>query len=45
VDLKAFDEDFYRHTCAGQLGAVLDTLRYLRHETSVWRSPPFSSLG
>jgi pyruvate formate lyase activating enzyme len=36
VDLKAFDEDFYRHTCAGQLGAVLDTLRYLRHETAVW---------
>ena len=36
VDLKAFSEEFYRHTCAGQLGAVLDTLRYLRHETSVW---------
>ncbi|MEW6474037.1 MAG: AmmeMemoRadiSam system radical SAM enzyme [Actinomycetota bacterium] len=36
VDLKAFSEEFYRHTCAGQLGAVLDTLRYLRHETAVW---------
>jgi pyruvate formate lyase activating enzyme len=36
VDLKAFDEEFYRHTCAGQLGAVLDTLRYLRFETAVW---------
>jgi pyruvate formate lyase activating enzyme len=36
VDLKAFSEEFYRHTCAGQLGAVLDTLRYLRHETDVW---------
>jgi len=36
VDLKAFTEEFYRHTCGGQLGAVLDTLRYLRHETSVW---------
>ncbi|MDQ3946615.1 MAG: AmmeMemoRadiSam system radical SAM enzyme [Actinomycetota bacterium] len=36
VDLKAFTEEFYRHTCGGHLGAVLDTLRYLRHETSVW---------
>ena len=36
VDLKAFIRDFYRHTCGGDLGAVKDTLRYLRHETSVW---------
>ncbi len=36
VDLKAFTEEFYRHTCGGQLEAVKDTLRYLRHETSVW---------
>jgi len=36
VDLKGFTEDFYRHVCGGQLGAVLDTLRYLKHETSVW---------
>jgi pyruvate formate lyase activating enzyme len=36
VDLKAFDDEFYRHTCGGHLDAVLDTLRYLRHETSVW---------
>ncbi len=36
VDLKGFTEEFYRHTCGGHLGAVLDTLRYLRHETSVW---------
>jgi pyruvate formate lyase activating enzyme len=36
VDLKAFGEDFYRHTCGGHLDAVLDTLRYLRHETPVW---------
>jgi pyruvate formate lyase activating enzyme len=36
VDLKAFTEDFYRHTCGGHLGAVLDTLAYLRHETDVW---------
>jgi pyruvate formate lyase activating enzyme len=36
VDLKAFTEDFYRRTCAARLADVLDTLRYLRHETEVW---------
>jgi pyruvate formate lyase activating enzyme len=36
VDLKGFTEDFYRHVCGGQLAAVLDTLRYLKHETDVW---------
>ena len=36
VDLKAFTDDFYRHVCGGHLGAVKDTLRYLRHETNVW---------
>ncbi len=36
VDLKGFTEDFYRHVCAGHLEPVLDTLRYLRHETDVW---------
>ena len=36
VDLKGFTEDFYRHVCGGGLAAVLDTLEYLKHETSVW---------
>ncbi|MBI5510772.1 MAG: AmmeMemoRadiSam system radical SAM enzyme [Deltaproteobacteria bacterium] len=36
VDLKAFDERFYHKLAAGHLAPVLDTLRYLRHETSVW---------
>jgi len=36
VDLKAFTERFYRKICGGELGAVLDTLRYLKHETDVW---------
>ncbi|MEV6319717.1 AmmeMemoRadiSam system radical SAM enzyme [Nocardia sp. NPDC051787] len=36
VDLKAFTEDFYRRVCVGHLDDVLDTLRYLRHETDVW---------
>ena len=36
VDLKAFTEDFYAGTCAGHLQPVLETLEYLKHETSVW---------
>src|SRR3954463_15055837 len=36
VDLKGFTEDFYKHVCGGQLAAVLETLEYLKHETSVW---------
>ncbi|HLF96898.1 MAG TPA: AmmeMemoRadiSam system radical SAM enzyme [Methylococcaceae bacterium] len=36
VDLKSFSEDFYHRICGGHLAPVLDTLRYLKHETSVW---------
>ena len=36
IDLKAFTEDFYRHTCGADLGAVLDTIEYVKHETDVW---------
>jgi pyruvate formate lyase activating enzyme len=36
VDLKGFTEDFYRQVCGGRLGAVLETLEYLKHETHVW---------
>lgn len=36
VDLKAFTERFYHDVCAGSLAPVLETLEYLRHETSVW---------
>jgi pyruvate formate lyase activating enzyme len=36
VDLKSFREDFYRRVVGGRLGVVLDTLRYLVHETQVW---------
>jgi pyruvate formate lyase activating enzyme len=36
VDLKAFTDDFYHRVCAAHLDPVLDTLRYLRHETKVW---------
>jgi len=36
IDLKGFTESFYKKLCSGSLGAVLDTLAYLKHETSVW---------
>ena len=36
VDLKAFSEDFYWKVTSSHLQPVLDTLRYLRHETDVW---------
>ena len=36
VDLKAFTERFYRHVCGAELHEVLDTLLYIKHETSVW---------
>ncbi|MEM6731292.1 MAG: AmmeMemoRadiSam system radical SAM enzyme [Myxococcota bacterium] len=36
VDLKAFTPGFYRSLCAADIEPVLDTLRYLRHETDVW---------
>ena len=36
VDLKGFSDSFYRKLAAGNLGPVLDTLRYIRHETDTW---------
>lgn len=36
VDLKAFTERFYRQVCGSELAPVLDTLVYLKRETSVW---------
>jgi pyruvate formate lyase activating enzyme len=36
VDLKAFTEGFYHDVCAAHLAPVLETLEYLKHETSVW---------
>lgn len=36
VDLKAFTERFYWKVCGGHLQPVLETIRYLKHETSVW---------
>jgi pyruvate formate lyase activating enzyme len=36
VDLKGFTDSFYRKLAAGRLAPVLDTLRYIRHETDTW---------
>jgi len=36
LDLKAFTEDFYHKITYSHLDPVLDTLRYLKHETDVW---------
>ncbi|HID50243.1 MAG TPA: AmmeMemoRadiSam system radical SAM enzyme [Chromatiales bacterium] len=36
VDLKAFTEKFYYKLTGGHLEPVLDTLRYIKHETDVW---------
>jgi len=36
VDLKAFTEEFYERVTLAELGPVLETLQYLKHETDVW---------
>jgi len=36
IDLKAFTDDFYFKLTAGHLEPVLDTLKYIKHETNVW---------
>ena len=36
IDLKAFTEQFYHTITGAHLQPVLDTLKYIKHETSVW---------
>lgn len=36
IDLKSFDEMFYRRFCGAPLAPILDTLKYVHRETSVW---------
>jgi pyruvate formate lyase activating enzyme len=36
VDLKGFTERFYYKICGGELASVLETLEYLKRETTVW---------
>ena len=36
VDLKAFNEEFYRRLCGSTLAGTLDTLNYIHQETDAW---------
>ncbi|MBK8815362.1 MAG: AmmeMemoRadiSam system radical SAM enzyme [Methylococcaceae bacterium] len=36
IDLKAFTERFYHEITGSHLQPVLETLQYIKHETSVW---------
>lgn len=36
VDLKGFTEDFYYKLTGAHLEPILDTLKYVKHETNVW---------
>lgn len=36
IDLKAFTESFYQSLCSAHLAPVLDTLRFVYHETRCW---------
>ena len=36
IDLKAFTQTFYKNLCFANLEPVLETLIYLKHQTSVW---------
>ncbi len=36
IDLKGFTEHFYRFICHGHLDPVLETLKYIKHETNTW---------
>ena len=36
VDLKAFDDEFYESVSFAALQPVLETLEYVRHQTSTW---------
>ncbi len=36
IDLKGFTERFYRQVCGAELAPVLETLEYVKRETSTW---------
>jgi pyruvate formate lyase activating enzyme len=36
VDLKAFNEDYYKRLCGARLQPVLDTISYIAKETNIW---------
>ena len=36
IDLKSFDEEFYQKLTGAHLAPVLETLKYVKHNTRVW---------
>lgn len=36
IDLKAFNEDFYKRYCLASMEPILDTIKYVKHETNCW---------
>jgi len=36
IDLKAFNEDYYKRLCKAKLQPVLDTIEYIANETDIW---------
>jgi len=36
IDLKAFNEDYYKRLCKARLEPVLDSIRYIAKETGIW---------
>jgi pyruvate formate lyase activating enzyme len=36
IDLKGFTEGFYKSLCSAELGPVLETLEYVKHDTDCW---------
>jgi len=36
VDLKAFNEDYYKNLCKAHLQPVLDTISYIARQTNIW---------
>ncbi|MHC4702337.1 MAG: AmmeMemoRadiSam system radical SAM enzyme, partial [Planctomycetota bacterium] len=36
IDLKAFNEDYYKRLCKARLQPVLDTISYIAQQTDIW---------
>ncbi len=36
IDLKSFSEEFYKRYCLAHLEPILDTIKYVKHETNCW---------
>lgn len=36
IDLKGFNEEFYKRNCLAKLGPILETIKYVKNETNCW---------